>query len=143
MLAALALAITVSSKLISPASIASAIRRIVITFVTLAGSSFLSASFSYSTEPVSRSIRIAEGAGITSSEASAGTEPSANTASATSSLSSISAQNSARAGRIIDEMEQLGVVGPHQGSKPRDVLMTYSEWLERRNVLQNRGAEDE
>ena len=49
----------------------------------------------------------------------------------------------ARAGRIIDEMEQLGVVGPHQGSKPRDVLMTYSEWLERRNVLQNRGAEDE
>ena len=37
----------------------------------------------------------------------------------------------ARAGRMIDEMEQLGVVGPHQGSKPRDVLMTYNEWLER------------
>jgi S-DNA-T family DNA segregation ATPase FtsK/SpoIIIE len=49
----------------------------------------------------------------------------------------------ARAGRIIDEMEQLGVVGPHQGSKPRDVLMTYNEWLERRNVLQNHGSEDE
>lgn len=48
----------------------------------------------------------------------------------------------ARAGRMIDDMEQLGVVGPHQGSKPRDVLMTYNEWLERRNVLQNRGAED-
>ena len=44
----------------------------------------------------------------------------------------------ARAGRMIDDMEQLGVVGPHQGSKPRDVLMTYNEWLERRNVLQNR-----
>lgn len=44
----------------------------------------------------------------------------------------------ARAGRMVDEMEQLGIVGPHQGSKPRDVLMTYSEWLERRNVLQNR-----
>ncbi|MCH5296634.1 MAG: DNA translocase FtsK [Ruminococcus sp.] len=44
----------------------------------------------------------------------------------------------ARAGRMIDEMEQLGIVGPHQGSKPRDVLMTYNEWLERRNVLQNR-----
>ena len=43
----------------------------------------------------------------------------------------------ARAGRMIDDMEQLGVVGPHQGSKPRDVLMTYNEWLERRNVLQN------
>ncbi len=44
----------------------------------------------------------------------------------------------ARAGRMIDDMEQLGVVGPHQGPKPRDVLMTYNEWLERRNVLQNR-----
>ena len=39
---------------------------------------------------------------------------------------------------MIDDMEQLGVVGPHQGSKPRDVLMTYNEWLERRNALQNR-----
>ena len=45
----------------------------------------------------------------------------------------------ARAGRMIDDMEQLGIVGPHQGSKPRDVLMTYNEWLERRNVLQNNG----
>ncbi len=44
----------------------------------------------------------------------------------------------ARAGRMIDDMEQLGIVGPHQGSKPRDVLMTYNEWLERRNVLQNK-----
>ena len=44
----------------------------------------------------------------------------------------------ARAGRMIDDMEQLGVVGPHQGSKPREVLMTYNEWLERRNALQNR-----
>ncbi len=43
----------------------------------------------------------------------------------------------ARAGRIVDEMEQLGIVGPHQGSKPRDVIMTYNEWLERRNALQN------
>lgn len=44
----------------------------------------------------------------------------------------------ARAGRMIDNMEQMGVVGPHQGSKPRDVLMTYNEWLERRNALENR-----
>ncbi|WP_443716134.1 DNA translocase FtsK [Ruminococcus bromii] len=44
----------------------------------------------------------------------------------------------ARAGRMIDDMEQMGVVGPHQGSKPRDVLMTYNEWLERRNALENR-----
>lgn len=44
----------------------------------------------------------------------------------------------ARAGRMIDDMEQMGVVGSHQGSKPRDVLMTYNEWLERRNALENR-----
>ena len=44
----------------------------------------------------------------------------------------------ARAGRMIDDMEQMGVVGPHQGSKPRDVLMNYNEWLERRNALENR-----
>ncbi len=49
----------------------------------------------------------------------------------------------ARAGRMIDDMERLGVVGPHQGSKPRDVLMTYNEWIERRNILQNRSGNDE
>ena len=37
----------------------------------------------------------------------------------------------ARAGRLIDELEQLGVVGPHEGSKPRQVLMTYAQWLEK------------
>ncbi|WP_337508560.1 DNA translocase FtsK [Ruminococcus sp.] len=46
----------------------------------------------------------------------------------------------ARAGRMIDDMEQMGVVGPHQGSKPRDVLMTYNEWLEHRNLM---GSDDE
>ena len=37
----------------------------------------------------------------------------------------------ARAGRLIDEMEQMGIVGPHEGSKPRQVLMTYQQFLER------------
>ncbi|MFI3325902.1 MAG: DNA translocase FtsK [Clostridia bacterium] len=37
----------------------------------------------------------------------------------------------ARAGRLIDEMEQMGIVGPHEGSKPRQVLMTHNQWLER------------
>ncbi len=36
----------------------------------------------------------------------------------------------ARAGRLIDEMEQRGVIGPHEGSKARQVLMTRDQWLE-------------
>lgn len=36
----------------------------------------------------------------------------------------------ARATRIIDEMEQLGIVGPKVNSEQRKVLMTYQEWLE-------------
>ena len=40
----------------------------------------------------------------------------------------------ARAGRMVDDMEKMGIVGPYQGAKPRDVLITYQEWLERNNV---------
>ena len=36
---------------------------------------------------------------------------------------------------MIDDMEQMGVVGPHQGSKPREVLITMNDWLERNNML--------
>ncbi|MEE0060910.1 MAG: DNA translocase FtsK [Acutalibacteraceae bacterium] len=41
----------------------------------------------------------------------------------------------ARAGRLIDEMEQMGIVGPHVGSKSREVLLTYQQWLERKNNM--------
>ncbi len=37
----------------------------------------------------------------------------------------------ARAARIVDEMEELGVVGPFQGSKPRDILITKEQWQAR------------
>ena len=36
----------------------------------------------------------------------------------------------ARAGRLIDEMEQRGVIGPSEGSKSRRVLMTRQQWME-------------
>ncbi|MBE6768135.1 MAG: DNA translocase FtsK [Ruminococcaceae bacterium] len=36
----------------------------------------------------------------------------------------------ARAGRIVDEMERRGIVGPHEGSKPRQVLITRQQWME-------------
>ncbi len=39
----------------------------------------------------------------------------------------------ARAGRLIDDMEQEGIVGPHMGHHPRNVLITYDEWLKRRD----------
>ncbi len=36
----------------------------------------------------------------------------------------------ARAGRLIDQLEERGIIGPHEGSKPRAVLMSRSEYLE-------------
>ena len=38
----------------------------------------------------------------------------------------------ARAARIVDEMEEMGVVGPFQGSKPRDILITKEQWEQMR-----------
>jgi len=34
----------------------------------------------------------------------------------------------ARAARIVDEMEEKGIVGPFQGSKPRAILVTKEQW---------------
>ena len=36
----------------------------------------------------------------------------------------------ARAGRIIDQMEQRGIIGPSEGSKPRKVLINRQQWIE-------------
>ena len=36
----------------------------------------------------------------------------------------------ARAGRIIDQMEERGIISGYQGSKPRQVLMSKERWEE-------------
>ena len=36
----------------------------------------------------------------------------------------------ARAGRIMDQMEQKGIVGPANGSKPREILISAQRWSE-------------
>ena len=35
-----------------------------------------------------------------------------------------------RAGRLIDQLEERGIIGPHEGSKPRKVLMSRNEFQE-------------
>ena len=39
----------------------------------------------------------------------------------------------ARAARIVDEMEEKGIVGPFQGSKPRSILITKEQWEAQKN----------
>ena len=41
-----------------------------------------------------------------------------------------------RAARIVDEMETRGIVGPFEGSKPRQILITQEQWL----ALKMKGA---
>ncbi len=37
----------------------------------------------------------------------------------------------ARAARIMDQMEERGIIGPFEGSKPRQVLISKEQWLEK------------
>ena len=39
----------------------------------------------------------------------------------------------ARAGRIIDQMEEKGIISPYRGSKPREVLISKKQWNEINN----------
>ncbi len=39
----------------------------------------------------------------------------------------------ARAARIVDEMEEKGIVGPFMGSKPRTILITKEQWTQMQN----------
>ena len=39
----------------------------------------------------------------------------------------------ARAARIVDEMEEKGIVGPFQGAKPRTILITKEQWEAKKN----------
>lgn len=48
----------------------------------------------------------------------------------------------ARAARIVDEMEQRGVVGPYEGSKPRRVLITKDQLMEREAAGANASDEE-
>lgn len=43
----------------------------------------------------------------------------------------------ARAGRIMDQLESRGVVGPSNGAKPRQILMSQQRWQEQKNDNEN------
>lgn len=48
----------------------------------------------------------------------------------------------ARAARIVDEMEEKGIVGPFQGSKPRAILVTKEQWASMQGGTSQMNFED-
>ena len=49
----------------------------------------------------------------------------------------------ARAARIVDEMEEKGIVGPFEGSKPRQLLITKDQWLQMQGLAPDLPMEEE
>lgn len=49
----------------------------------------------------------------------------------------------ARAARLMDELEENGIIGPFEGSKPRQVLITEQQWLEKCALSSDSAVEDE
>lgn len=45
-----------------------------------------------------------------------------------------------RAARLVDTMEQLGYIGPFEGSKPRKVIITHMEWEQKKALEQGSPA---
>jgi len=43
----------------------------------------------------------------------------------------------ARAARIVDQMEEMGIVGPFEGSKPRTLLITKDQWRQMQYISGN------
>ena len=48
----------------------------------------------------------------------------------------------ARAARIVDEMEEKGIVGPFEGSKPRQLLITKEQWQQMQGIPPEAPMED-
>ena len=49
----------------------------------------------------------------------------------------------ARAARIVDEMEEKGIVGPFEGSKPRQLLISKEQWQQMQNGAAPEGEQPE
>ena len=48
----------------------------------------------------------------------------------------------ARAARIMDMMEEKGIIGPYEGSKPRQVLISKDRWIEMKMIAQQKAEDD-
>lgn len=48
----------------------------------------------------------------------------------------------ARAARIVDNLEERGIIGPYEGSKPRKVLISKQQWYEMNALAQGGASRD-